>query len=383
MSKQTIVILTLIVCIAGAGYWYTENQKTEPIEYPDVLSVIDDFDDDFNDLLQLDTMFGYTHQDLQLFAPVQMYPIERMNEEIEYLVTLTAERTEAEKEQHLAEYADLFELPISNGKKLGDYLSVENRPLTNEIFSILRTDLAILVANDKLFHSVARPAHIDLRVNAVHTPASPSYPSLFTAEATLATKVLGWFVEADELAVIEASVEEAIERTHKAGISTRIDTEYAKYFTNVYIDLLNDLEQTYGGLLVQARELEWNGQVPAEGFQDPITLPDLVVSKPGFTQEEGTLHFTGLMTNESEFDVYDTVMVQLVVDTYSDGDVNEMYNFAVSGLLAGQSREFEYTIDSFTPGNHTYQITVNSDLGIQEALQFNNLTEWISFQVEE
>lgn len=381
MSKQIIAILIFLGICGAAGYWYINNQ-VEPAEYPDAHQIITDFDDEYDELLTLDTTFGYTHEDFQLFAPVQMYPYERLEEEIEYLIGVTAERTEAEAAQHLAEYEDLLELPISNGKKLGDYFS-EDRKLTSEIFSILRGDLAILVANDKQWYDIARPAHVDLRVNAVHTPASPAYPSLFAAEATLAARVLGWFVEPDELAVIEASVEEAIERTHKAGISTRIDTEYAKYFTDAYIGLLSDLEQTYGTLLTQARELEWNGQVPVENQDEPMVLPDFTVSNPSFTQEDGQLRFTGTITNESDFDVYDSIVAMITIDTYSDGEIDAVYEIVLGGLLAGQSRDFEYVLDRYTPGHHTFQIMVNSDHGIQESLQFNNLTEWISFQVEE
>jgi len=311
------------------------------------------------------------------------YPAPELEDEIERLVELVSQRSDALVAVHNEEYKNIMSIDLGNGEKLSDYIGSEKYPLTNEIYRLLSSDIDIIVASEKIFFNVARPKQINLRVNtSVETPATPSYPSLFAAQASLAGEILAYFMKPEDYSVIAKAIEEAIVRKQIVGVSTKFDTDYGSEIAKQYSDVVFNHERGKEFLNL-VREKEWSGGTSWQPVNNGRTLSNLKLSNPIIIQEDKKRIFKSNIENNGKARTPERFTVTLEVDRYNDGVIDKEIEFVYGTVLPGEIKELAYILSIDWPGTHSFRFVVNKNLDFLEEYHYDNYGEWVEFKVGE
>lgn len=311
----------------------------------------------------------------------EVYPASELKKEISRLFDLAKERNETEVEQHKQEYSDLMKIPISNEATLGDYIGFEKRPLSNEVFRVLRNDLDIYIAKEKIKYNVARPEHINVALNSpVAIPDSPSYPSQFAADATLAALVASLYVDEEAAEKIMTAVEAAIVRTHKVGISTKFDTEYGARLAREYFSVMNTENLVASSEFVLfTNEIEWSDRTNTlQGRGDVDNLSDLKVIDTQYTNTPTGVYFNATLLNQG-VRTPTPLEISLELDRFADGSIDQTIPITYGGLDGGALKQIGYYLDLDWTETGRFRFVVNPQPNFIERYHYNNYGDWTPF----
>ncbi len=379
MIKSLLFILIAFLLVAGGVGLYFYQSKPAA-SYP-VYSSFAEIDQELYDTSEEQPFLPMLVSDIT-FDPTP-YPIPKIKDEISRLIGLLSQRTDSLIVEHNQEYKDIMAIDIGNGQKLGDYIGSEKHPLTNEVYRLLSGDIEIIVANEKIYFNVPRPKQLDLRVNTeVETPATPSYPSLFAAKASLAGEILAHFMTPEDYSVIAKAIDEAIVRKQIVGVSTKFDTDYGSEIAKQYGGVVLNHEEGKEFLNL-VREKEWSGGIPWQPINSGQALSNLKLSNPVVIQEGKKQIFKSNIENTGKARTPERFTVTLEFDRYNDGSVDKTISFAYGAILPGDSKELAYILDIDWPGTHSFRFVINKNLDFLEEYHFDNYGEWAEFTIEE
>jgi len=317
-----------------------------------------------------------------LVSAPSTYPVNELKDEINRLVDLSKQRTESLIEEHEREYADVLAIEVEAGKTLRDYLGVDTRPLTNEIYRIFSNDIDIIVANQKIQNDVARPKQIDLRVNTqVETPATPAYPSLFAAKATVAGEILAYFMKPEDYSIVSRAIEEAIIRKQIVGVSTKFDTDYGRLLAEEYSEIVLNHERS-AEFLNLVKEKEWTNEKPWQPVNAGKILASLKPSGVTVVKENNSFIFKSNIENSGLARTPERFTITLEIDRYNDGSVDRTVDFAYGAILPGEIKEAAYILGVDWRGTHSARFVVNKNLDFLEEYHYDNYGEWTEFAVD-
>ena len=303
------------------------------------------------------------------------YPVDQLSAEIDRLVELQGQRSPELREQFERERADFNAVELPGGGTIGTQMAWDDRPLTGELFGLLRSDVEALVAREKLIHNIARPMQLDLRVNSpVDIPQSPSYPSQQAALLQIVTWLIT-YLDADSGERVAAGVREALNRSQVMGVHTQFDITYGEEIARAYLDeLMADNEPVREFLDLIARA-EW--PTPRHGLTyADAPVSDLVPTVVAPTVRGSSVTFNGRLGNLGPTVDRATTTIVVELDIFADGTIDQTYDFIAPLPGPGGSLPIAHTSRVFRPGDHRYRLLVNQDLGFKELRYFNNVSDW-------
>ncbi len=379
MIKSLFFIILVLILIGGGVGLYFYQSKVD-LHYP-MYTNFAEIDQLLYDKSQEPFLLPVLASDI--ISNPTPYPAPELEDEIERLVELVSQRSDALVAVHNEEYKNIMSIDLGNGEKLSDYIGSEKYPLTNEIYRLLSSDIDIIVASEKIFFNVARPKQINLRVNtSVETPATPSYPSLFAAQASLAGEILAYFMKPEDYSVIAKAIEEAIVRKQIVGVSTKFDTDYGSEIAKQYSDVVFNHERGKEFLNL-VREKEWSGGTSWQPVNNGRTLSNLKLSNPIIIQEDKKRIFKSNIENNGKARTPERFTVTLEVDRYNDGVIDKEIEFVYGTVLPGEIKELAYILSIDWPGTHSFRFVVNKNLDFLEEYHYDNYGEWVEFKVGE
>lgn len=306
------------------------------------------------------------------------YPLERLDQEIEYLIGLSSKREPDHEASFLELYADAAKISTAGGV-LASIVENSGRVLTQELISLLWSDIETIVAREQLRLNVARPMQVDLRVNSpIKTPDSPSYPDEMTAKLAILKMLL------DELGYEDQTLEEAIaiavERTHIYGINTRPDTDYAYQLAAAYKEKVRIAHPTFAQFVGIVKDREWSGAA-LEKMEDGY-LSDLSILSMSAEAAEGGVIFTTIIKDLGIASTPATYPVLLEVDVYGDEKIDHQETFSARQLYSEQEDTISYFLPITRKGEHLFRFTLNPDVDFRESAYLNNLSSWQQFSIQ-
>jgi len=309
MKGFIIALFVVVTLAAGAGalYWLQKPAFTDVPKFSAYAPISDETQEKAKRTLSLISSF-----DPEVEVASTTYPLELLDQEIEYLIGLAPQRDTNQQESFLKLYDDTSNISTTGGV-LQTILDDAGRIHTKELVTLLWSDIETIVAREQIRLDVARPLQIDLRVNSqVKTPDTPSYPDEMTAKLfilqVLLTK-LGY-----EDTTLEEAINIAIERTHIYGINTRLDTEYAARLATAYFDKVMLAHPTFEEYLSVTKDREWSQKSitkPPDGY-----VPDVSIVSKKAEVVSGGIVFSAVIKNDGIASTPAEYPILIEVDVY-------------------------------------------------------------------
>lgn len=378
IKKAILVIFAVLLSGAGFGLYLLQHSFRNDIPQFTSFSSID------TSLYQQANMTDEDSHTLDETVFLIEYPVDDLQNEIQRLKSLVADRTDSARAQYLKENEDIMQIEISEGNTLENYIGKLKKPLTNEIYNTYVGNLQAIIAREKIKHDIARPMQIDLSINApVTTPSTPSYPSMFAAEVIFIKGLLKELIKEDDYLLVSEKLDEAIRRRHMFGVSTKFDTDYGSAIAEEYFNTIqSNIENKEFFAFTQEREWSHNESIQLninnsnrDSFSDIQILDSWSDTNGTVVTFNSDIENIGSKNTPVSFNAF------LEIDQFSDGVIDKTIEIPVARLSVGDTRMIGYSLVFSMPGDHRFRFVVNPQIEFLEDQMRNNFGVWTGFSI--